>query len=230
MTDAWPVVAAALGSSSLTIVGTFWLERWRSQHALREAQHDRLRAACVQMGSHALAYALRANMLYVTIIDRSGIGEGLDIALYHRKPLDAMDLWEWLSVDLIPMLEAQILIEVTANEDVVRAASDLILASTEVLEKATSISPRAGLQGPSKQFRVGGWLRGLVSLRRNPDVEKEIEQAVRQLARQLRRFTRVTREHLGVNDPDVVIRAFPGLFREDDSSEKDRPLSQGASE
>ena len=37
---------------------------------------------------------------------------------------------------------------------------------------------------------------------------------MRELGRELRKFARVTREHLGVNDPDVVIRAFPELFAE----------------
>jgi hypothetical protein len=32
MTDAWTVVAAALGSSGLTVVGTLWLERFRNHH------------------------------------------------------------------------------------------------------------------------------------------------------------------------------------------------------
>lgn len=211
MNEAWAVVVAALGASALTIIGTFWLERWRLVRTDKEAQKDRLREACVQMGSHALALALRANALYLTAILRSGIGEGLDIVLYHRKPLDPMDLADWLSADLEPMLEAQSIIEVTGDEGLVRAAADLIVAAMAVLEKASSATP--GIQpGATVWRRIVHRFRALTPLRRDPEVEKTIQRAVRDLGQQLRRFARSTRARLGVNDPDVVIRAFPELF------------------
>ncbi len=93
------------------------------------------------MGAHALSFALRAHTLYLTAILRSGIGEGMDIVLHHRKPVDPMELADWLAVDLKPMLEAQSLIEATAGEELVRAAADLVLAAMAVLEKASSDSP-----------------------------------------------------------------------------------------
>lgn len=213
MNEAWAVVAAALGSAALTILGAFGLERWRLRRADRGTSNDRLREACVQMGSHALAFALRAQALYLTTVFRSGIGEGLDIALYHRKPMDPMELADWLSVDLKPMLEAQSLIEIIGDGDLVRAAADLVLSAMAILEKASGITA-ASAERPGEQARqrLARRLRGLIPLRRDPEVEKAIQQAVRGLGQQLRRFARVTRERLGVNDPDVVIRAFPELF------------------
>lgn len=224
MTDAWAVVAAALGASALTIIGTFWLERWRLARAEREAQKDRLREACVQMGSHALAFAVRAHALYLTAIVRSGIGEGLDVVLYHRKPLEPMDLADWLAVDLKPILESQSLIEVTGDEELVRAAADLVVAVMTVLEKASNATPSAQIDA-TPWHRIVHRFRALIPLRRDPEVEKAIQRAVRELGRELRRFARATRARLGVNDPDVVIRAFPELFAEVDGSARE---SQGS--
>ena len=212
MNEAWAVVAAALGSATLTIAGTFWLEQWRLGRAAKAADSDRLREACVQMGGHALSFALRVHALYLTAVVRSGIGEGLDIVLYYRKPIDPMELADWPAVDLKPMLEAQSLIEITAGEELVRAASTLVLAAMGVLEKTSSATSSSAGPDASVWHRIVSRLQALVPLHRDPEVEKAIQQAVRELGRELRKFARVTRERLGVNDPDVVIRAFPELF------------------
>jgi hypothetical protein len=213
MSTAWAVVAAALGSSFLTIVGTFWLERWRAKRADHGTSSDRLREACIHMCSHAMALALRGNALYLTAIFRSGIGEGLDVALYHRRPLDVMELTSWLFEDLRPMLEAQSLIEITGDHDLIRATADLVLAGMAVVGKASDVA-RSRSQEPDvgASRRVAGWMRGIVPMRKNAEVEQAIQQAVRTLGQEARQFARVTRERLGVNDPDAVIRAFPELF------------------
>ena len=223
MTDAWAVLAAALGSSTLTIVATFGLELWRERRAQKKADADRLRNSCVQMASHAMSFALRAQALYFTGIDRSGIKEGLDVALYHRKPLDPRDLMDWLLIDMGPMLEAQSLIEVSADEELARTAGDLIQAANVVLEKTTdglkqSVSEvRQPQATPWRQ--VASYLRPLIPLRRDHKVEDAINLAVKGVVLQLRQFGRVTRERLGVNDPDAVIRAFPGVFGDHDQTE-----------
>jgi len=171
------------------------------------------------MGSHALALALRAQALYFTVVMRSGIGEGLAVALYHRKPIDPMELAEWLSVDLKPMLEAQRVIEVTGDGELMRAAADLVLAGMALLGKATDVMApcRDWPRGQPGQ-RPDRWLGGLIPLRRNPVIEDAIQQAARHLGKQLRIFTRVTRERIGVSEPEAVIHAFPELFAESEAS------------
>jgi hypothetical protein len=110
------------------------------------------------------------------------------------------------------MLKAQSVIEVTAGEDLVRATNNLVLAATEVLDVASSVGTKRGGSQSSAWRRIASGFRRLVPLRRDPQLEKEIQHAVRQLGRELHKFARMTRESLGVNDPDVVIRAFPELF------------------
>ncbi len=78
----------------------------------------------------------------------------------------------------------------------------------------------------SRAGRIVSRFQALVPLRRDPEVEKAIQETVRELGRELRKFTRVTRERLGVNDPDVVIRAFPELFAEPVVSDEGPHASQ----
>jgi len=224
MNDAWAVVAAALGSAVLTIAGTFWLEQWRLRRAAKAADVDRLREACVLMSSHTLLFALRAQVLCATAVLRSGIGEALDIVLYHRKPSDPMEIAAWLAVDLEPILKAQSLIEVTAGEELVRAAGDLVCAARAVLEKALSATSRSAGPDASVWHRIVSRFEDLVPLHLDPEIENAIQERVRELGRELLNFTRVTRGSLGVNDPDVVIRAFPGLFADACSTEADVKL------
>lgn len=224
MTDAWAVVAAALGSSTLTIVATFGLELWRERRARKKADADRLRNSCVQLASHAISFALRAQALYATGISRSGIKEGLDVALYYRKPLDPRDPIEWLLIDMGPMLEAQSLIEVSADEELIRTAGDLIQAANVVLEKTTdglkkSLSEVRQPHDATPSRQVASYFRALIPLKRDPEVEDAINSAVKGVVLRLRQFGRVTRERLGVNDPDAVIRAFPELFGDHDQAE-----------
>jgi len=218
MNEAWAVVAAALGSATLTIAGTFWLERWRLGRAGKTAHNDRLREACVQIAVHALSFAIRAQILYATAVFRSGIREGWDIALRHRKPIDPMEVADWLAVDLKPMLEAQSLIEATAGEELVRAAADLVGAARAVLKKVSKATTSSAGPDASGWRRIVSPFQALVPLRRHPEVEKAIEESVRELGRKLHKFMRVTRECLGVNDPDVAIRAFPELFADASST------------
>lgn len=219
MNEAWAVVAAALGSAVLTISGTFWLERYRLGRGAKAAEDDRLRAACVLMATHALLFALRADILYRTAMIRSGIREGPDIALYRRKPIDPMGVSDWLRVDLEPMIEAQSLIQMMAGEDLIHAASDLVNRAAEILGKAsrTTSSP-PGRDSPG-WWMIADRLKVLAPLSRNLEAEREIQQAIRELGQKLREFSVLTRQRLGVNDPDAVIRAFPQLYPDASPSE-----------
>lgn len=211
MSEPWAVVAAALGSSLLTSAGTFGLVRWQAVLHSRAASGDRLRLACVQLASRGHSLALRAGALRQTALSRSGLGEGIDVAFRYRKPFDQMELHDWLAVDLTPMLEAQSVIEVTADEEIIQAGSELVLTASSVLNKATSFAATNETSPGNWSEKLVRWVRALRPLHPDPETEEALTQAVRELARQQRRFTSLTRDRLGVNDPEAVIRAFPEM-------------------
>ena len=217
MADAWAVVAAALGASFLTIAGSFWLERWRGRQAARTSWHDQLRTACGQLNSHAISPTLRSNALYLTTILRSGIGEGLDVVLYHRKSIDPLELTGWLLPDWEAITQAQMSIELFGDEDLIRSAAEVVLRAMAVLEASTSAFRRSDDQSQR------GWRRAtrrvysnLVPLKRSEAVEHEVRETIKDMGRSLRQFASLTRKRLGINDPEAVIRAFPELFAHDE--------------
>jgi hypothetical protein len=227
VSDAWAVVAAALGSSALTLGGTFWLERWRSAKSDRAAATEQLSSACVQLTSHALTVALRARSLYETGLVRSGLSEGIDVLLHVRKPLDPMELTDWLLTDFRPVLEAQAVIESAGDQVVIRAAADVVVAAVTVLEAATTFAAvgqqRVGAHGGS------GWWEAFKRLRplhRDPDIERRTETAVRALGQEVRLFAKAVRERVGVGDAGAVVDAFPELFSDRDPPPNPRPPSR----
>lgn len=227
MSAAWAVVAAALGASFLTILGTFWLERWRMARAARADNNERLREACVRLNGHAQGFIMRCHGLYLTSIMRSGIGENIDVTLHYRKPADPMVFTEWLLQDLHPMWQAQSVIEMSGDRALIRAGADVIVAAGNVLARASAITDsRIAPPGARIRERLRIRLRSLVPLRRSSEVERTMIEAIRDLARKLRQFARLTRERLGVDDPNAVIAAFPQLFAE---SEVAAPNTEAAS-
>lgn len=232
MSNAWAVVVAALGSSTLTIAGSFWLEQWRLRKAAKAASLDRLREACAQLGTHAFLFALRAQVLYQTAVIRSGIREGSDIALYHRRPADPMSIADWLAIDFKPMVEAFTIIEISGDRDLIHAASKLLAAAASVSEKASSVTRRSITADDSRLKRIAQYVQALVPLRPNPETEEDIRETVAELARNLREFNHKARIRLGVNDPDAILRAFPGLLPctaepEPKTSEKEQDANVG---
>src|ERR1035438_2662887 len=104
---AWAVVAAALGASFLTVVGTWWLDVRRDVRARRRADREQLISACNELVSSAMGLMLRTGILAEAAILRSGLTEGLDIAMHHRKPIDPVELGDWLNSDVRQMLSSQ---------------------------------------------------------------------------------------------------------------------------
>jgi hypothetical protein len=165
--------------------------------------------------SHAISLALRSNALYLTTVLRSGIGEGLDVVLYHRKPIDPLELSSWLLPDWEGITQAQMTIELFADEDVIRSAAEVVLRAMAVMDASTAAFKRPADSAQPRWRRAVHHMYGnLVPLKRSEDAEQSMQEKVREMARELRQFASLTRKRLGVNDPDAVIRAFPELFAE----------------
>jgi hypothetical protein len=97
MTQTGVVLAAALGSSALTglaPLGVTWYRDWRQGKADDKAA---LHGAIMEILSRSMAVATRAQAMGQMMKVRSGLIEGLDIALHHRKPVDALELHDWLA-------------------------------------------------------------------------------------------------------------------------------------
>jgi hypothetical protein len=68
---------------------------------------------------------------------RSGLNEGIDVAVGLRRAADPMELHDWLAQDFIPLNEAWSAVQVVGSPDAVRAATALLDACADLLGVAT---------------------------------------------------------------------------------------------
>jgi hypothetical protein len=135
--ELWVPVLAAVGASVLTGIlglGTILLQEWlRRVDALR---HERRRAysrllavtGVIAHTSHALHLAMEV---------RSGAGEGLDVALHLRKPIDPLELDARLREDVVPLYEAWSDVWTVGTQEAVTAANQAVELAGEVITRAT---------------------------------------------------------------------------------------------
>lgn len=135
----WVPVVAALGASALTAaasLGVAWIQaRWRTS----EDRRQHLASACSDVLSASMLVAHRARVLDSTIQVRSGLTEGLDVALHHRKPVDPMQLYDWLSQDLAALHKAVSEVWLRGGGEISRTASDIEVQCARLLELGTSV-------------------------------------------------------------------------------------------
>lgn len=152
MNNYWIPVIAALGASALTGLVALGLDALRARRRDREKLNERRVHAYSEIISHASSFALAAGAMHLTAQVRSGFVEGLDIVLRHRKPIEPLDLHDWLMKELGPMLDAMAEIWVVGTPEAVVAANELMKKCNNVLE----LGANRGASGSSLvRFLVG---------------------------------------------------------------------------
>jgi hypothetical protein len=155
MTPAEIALVAAFGSSALTgaaSLGVIWVQEWRRRKA---ADRAALRSALTELLSRSMAVAMRARTMGETMKSRSGLKEGLDITLHHRKPVDPLELHDWIAQDLVPLNTALCELWTRADQEGVRLANEVVRKCTDVLGAST-----ARQEADSSWERVRRWALG----------------------------------------------------------------------
>jgi hypothetical protein len=153
MNSAWVPVVAAVGASGLTGLSGFGAIIWNQRHLSHSANSATQADACRLLVEHSLSFTMLANSLRQTAQFRSGLGEGFDVALGIRRPLDALDLYDRLTVAFEPINTAWTTIKVSAALETVQLADHLVRACADVLELAGEVGTARGklqtrLRGP----------------------------------------------------------------------------------
>lgn len=152
MNNYWIPVIAALGASALTGLVTLGLDERRARRQRCEGLTDRRVHAYSRMISHAASFTLAAGAMHFTAQVRSGLTEALDIVLHHRKPVEPLDLHDWLMRELGPMLDAMAEIWVVGTPQAVVAANELMKKCNKVLELGTN---RGESGSPLMRYLIG---------------------------------------------------------------------------
>jgi hypothetical protein len=201
--SAWAVVVAALGSSFLTIIGAFGVEWWRKRLGKRESIEQSVRDACVALITAALSLAFRSAALHETMIIRSGLSEAVDVTLHLRRPVDTLEISNWLHTDYAAMTGAQMVIWIHGDKPLISQASTVMAVAQRVVSTSTALSEaqQAHNRSPAGRFR---------QLPRDPETEAARDEATRELGRECREFARLMRVRSGTHDIDALLRMFPG--------------------
>ena len=195
MSSDWMVLGAALGASALTGFfgfGYSWLQgrretkttRWQS----RRSAYSRLLAA-TGLVVHA------ADAFHFTMENRSGVGEGVDVTLHYRQPLDTLDLHELLSPVTTALYESMADVWTVGTPEAVRLGNVAVGRCADVMRAATETG-----QGRS---RLGTRLLGVKW------TEEQLESwrvAERSLALARAEFAKVARQELGVEVTDLLLQ------------------------
>jgi hypothetical protein len=94
VSPSWAPVVAALGASFLTILGSVGLFQWQHWRDNRASAKTAKLAAYGELYARTFTYAQRAEAIGLVKRIRSGITEGIDVTLRHRKPVDVFELYD----------------------------------------------------------------------------------------------------------------------------------------
>lgn len=187
MPDAsWAPVVAALGASFLTIMGSFGLfqlQRWRDNRASGKAAKL---AAYGELHARTFTYAQRAQAVGLLKQLRSGITEGLDVSLRHRKPVEIFELYEWLNADLGPIHDAYSKICVIGTQEAIDVATKVVAACGDLLDSAIATDEQRGY-----------WARLFKGEVRTPEQMQTYEAAVRHLFEKREALAQLIRRETG---------------------------------
>jgi hypothetical protein len=137
---------------------------------------------------------MRAHNLGDVAAMRRGLKEGLDITLRQRKPLDLLDVYDWVAQDWAPLFQAWSTIWLHGDQEMVRLANDVSRRSGEI-----TVMTRLH-EATTRWERLGVWVIGE---RLTPKLAAEQDEAVRRLGVARRRFADYSRKHLGAEAVDL---------------------------
>ncbi|WP_433448939.1 hypothetical protein ACQPXS_10045 [Streptomyces sp. CA-142005] len=203
MTDAQVALTAALGASFLTAMGSWGVVWFQERLRGKASDRDALHAAVLELLTRSLAVATRAQAMGETMRLRSGLSEGLDVAVRLRKPVDPLELHDWVAQDLQPLHAALSQLWTRCDQEGVRLANDVVGKCMDLVGTSTASRPaRNGWQ------RVVAWA---VGERWTSEMREEHQRAMEALALARKRFTDYAREALG----QAVVDVFAQVERPD---------------
>lgn len=134
----WATVVAALGSSFLTGLVAFGLDERKARRRQRESLLDLRHRSYARLLVAAGLIAHAADALHVAMEVRSGIGEGANVTLRNREPVDPLELYERLRQDLQPVYEAWSEVWTIGTPDAIPLANHLVDKCGSVVGTATT--------------------------------------------------------------------------------------------
>lgn len=170
----------------ITVAATFGLDERRARRQQRAAVQERRRCAYSRLLTYSGLIAHTAGTLHATIEFRSGLREGLDVALGHRTPIEPLELDSRLREDFIPLSEAW--------ADVWTIGSrEAVVVSNTVVDMAAAVVGAATAADDAKK-----WPARLVAQKCTADEIRQWMDKLHALADARRELAELARRELGI--------------------------------
>jgi hypothetical protein len=179
-------VVAALGASLLTGGFSLGISELQALHRRRAHRRDEQRQAYTELLAYAGLLGQSANVLHLTMAIRSGLVEGLDVALGARRPLEPLELHAEMRKDFEPIFRAWSQIWTIGGQRPILAANAVLDAAAELLGAAT-------MRGKAR----GNLWSALAGEKWSEEQLAPWEASERRLAEARRAFTLVARREIG---------------------------------
>lgn len=186
MTTWVPVVVSGLGSSALTGTFAFGGIWWQQRRHDRAAATQDKSAAYHQFIARSLAFSARAQTLRNVMQTRSGLKEGVDVVFGLRRPVDLLELHDWLAKDFQPVNDAWSKIQMIGSAEAIEAATELLDACGDLIELATTPGNAHG--------KIASTVKGIAW---TPDQQEALQAAMRRVAASREAFITIARKELG---------------------------------
>jgi len=187
-------LATALTVAFAAFAGVVYQQRRTDR---REAAAAQSRAS-VDLLTQSLLFAQRARALLLTVQVRTGLSESLDALLHLRRPVDPMELHDWLQQETRPLYDAWSSTWVSSSPAMVTRGNAVVDACTGVLD---AVSERAPARGPARlrEAIVG---RGV-----DKDQEERLRAAMHALAVARQDYAALVRTETGKDPAELFFRA-----------------------
>ena len=200
-------IIAALGASSLTALASLGVVWFQDARRGRASGRDALRTAVLDLLTRSMTVATRAHSLGEMMKVRSGLIEGLDVAMHHRKPVDHLELHDWMAQDVAPLNEALSVLWTRWDQEGVRLANDVVGKCMDLLGASTAMQPtRSGWE------RINKWVSGE---RWTPEMREAHQLALKGLADSRKRLAEYARADLGYGAIDLFAQVGVSITNPD---------------
>jgi hypothetical protein len=189
LTSAGLTVIAALGASVLTAGASLGVVALRERLRRKTADRDILIAGVTEMLSRSMAISFRAHAMGDAMKTRSGLGEGVDVLMHQRKPLDPLEIHDWIAQDMAPLTTAWSVIWARGDQELIRLANQLLDSCAGLMAASTARMP-ADTHGA--RFR-----RNVAGERWTPEMRAEVDQKMKELAHNREQLAQYARTMLG---------------------------------
>jgi hypothetical protein len=149
LSSGWIIFASSLSSAALAAVITLSVYGLQGRRDAKAARRHSRRQAYSRLLASTGIVVHTADTLHLMMETRSGLGEGVDVLLRVRRPLDAMDLHELLRPVITTLYEAMAEVSTVGTPEAVQLGNRVVSLCADVMQAATergqARSPAAAL-------------------------------------------------------------------------------------